>query len=111
MADPHPTLTFEVDLTLNTQENLGPNGNLSTPAMLHPDRHDNDQDNAQTSINQRHDHLSTWIPGLQGANNRPLKHGDQFTEHGLNAIYLRDHYSEDNPGGVAKSGLNILRVV
>jgi hypothetical protein len=110
MAYPHPTITFEVDLTLMKSENLGPLTNTISAAMLHPDRHDNSQDRAIASINQRGDHLSTWLPGLNAATNRALKHGDQFTVHGLDAIYIRDHYTIDNPDGVAKS-INVLKVV
>ena len=32
----HPAIVFEVDLSLNATESIGPNTNVSNPHMLHP---------------------------------------------------------------------------
>lgn len=34
----------------------------------------------------------TWFPDMV-VRNRKLKHGDEFTETGLNAIYLKDNFT------------------
>jgi len=93
MADPYPTITFQVNLALHTTEAIGPNTNVVNPEMLHPDRHQDDQDNALTDIANRPASLSTWLPGLLAGENANMKNGDQFTLHGQKATYMRDNYA------------------
>lgn len=91
MANPSPTIVFSVDLTLLRSESVGPNTNLADTGMLNPDRHSEDQDAAISSIDDRKNHRSVWMPDRIGCN-RSFKHGYNFTEYGLNAIYLKNHY-------------------
>lgn len=111
MANPDPEITFEVDLTLRKTEQIGPNTNARDVRVLHPDRHTSYQDMAITSIDQRQDHLSAALSGLniRGLGHQ-VKHGDQFTLYGMDAIYVRDMYSNDGPSGEAKS-MAVLKVV
>ena len=98
MANPSPEITFRVNLELNSTELMGPKTNSRSPGILHPDRHDNDQDRAVSNIANHVELRSTWIPGLSAANNREMKDGETFTEYGQNAIYLKDRYTTgDNP--------------
>lgn len=98
MANPSPEITFRVNLELNSTELLGPKTNSRSPSILHPDRHDNDQDRAVSNMANHKDLRSTWIPGLSAANNRALKDGDTFTEYGLTALYIKNRYTTgDNP--------------
>jgi hypothetical protein len=95
MANPSPAITFTVNLNLHTEESVGPNPNPNNSAMLNPDRYVNldQQDEARTSIAQRKDHRSTWLPGLTAGENLALKEADEFTAYGARAIYLRDTYA------------------
>src|SRR5690554_6459612 len=93
MAEPHPTITFQVRLELNDTEAIGPNTNLVNPHMLHPSMH---QDSADIGTQQK-SHFkntrSTWLSSLiPGGGIRQLEDSNQFTVSGLKAIYLRDHY-------------------
>lgn len=103
MTNPHPAITFEVNLKLNSAEAVGPKSNSKDVNILHPDRHSEDQDAAVTKIENRKNNRSTWVPN--GINisgipasvlgpNRALKHGDQFTLYGMQALYVRDMYAE-----------------
>ena len=92
MANPHPTLTFTVNLTLSTQEAIGPITNSHDEAVLHPDQYQIDPDVGRLATAQRVNDLVTWLPGLFAGNNINLKHGDSFTTYGSQAIYLRDMY-------------------
>jgi hypothetical protein len=93
MADvAHPSFTFLVNLELLSTEQIGPSTNAINPAMLHPTRHQDDQDNAVVEKSNFRTTRSTWNPGILGLN-RVLKHGDTFTVTGQKAIYLRDMYA------------------
>lgn len=102
----HPSITFEVDLELNMTEAIGPHTNLVNPHILHPDRHQNDQDNAVTEKDNRKNNRSAYIgvdsvtlgtlsSGLLELEHRQLKHGDQFTLKGLKALEIRDKFALD----------------
>ena len=93
MADvAHPSFTFLVNLELLKTEAIGPKTNSISPAMLHPSRHQDDQDNAQLEQANFKTTRSTWKPGLLGLN-RVLRDGDTFTVTGHKGIYLRDMYA------------------
>jgi len=111
MANPSPTIVFEVNLTLMNSEDVGPNTNLADTGMLNPDRHVGAdlQDEAIASILNRRNYKSMWVPDKLGGGNRTLVHGTQFTEYGEKAIYLKNQY------GVGVSGVpthkQLLRII
>jgi len=92
-APAHPTINFEVNLTLHSTEAFGPKTNLVNPHMLHPMRYQSDQDNAVAEQGNIVNTISSWLPGQLGENIK-LKHGERFTLNGLKAIYVRDNYAE-----------------
>ena len=69
-----PTIVFEVDLETVLRESHASASTLRAEA-----------DNFRTT-------RSTWFPN-DLLNNRELKHGDQFTATGLDAVYLRDNFT------------------
>jgi hypothetical protein len=106
MSNPYPEITFEVDLTLLKSEDFGPATNESSVGVHHPDFFQNDANNGHVERNRRTATRSTWNPGLAGVNQN-LKHGDQFTLYGLNAIYVRDMYAV----GYAPTDRAVLNIV
>lgn len=78
----HPTIVFEVNL--ETQNNLD---------HLTPDRYQSSADQGRTEGSNHSSTRTTWFPGLTAAENRALKHGDQFTANGKKAIYLKNEYT------------------
>ena len=105
MAEPHPTITFEVKLDLNSTEAIGPNTNLVNPHMLHPSMHQDSPDLGRTQESNFKNTRSTWLSSLiPGGGIRQLKDGNQFTVSGQKAIYLRNQYvsgtwNNNNPPG------------
>jgi len=92
MADvAHPSFTFTVNLELPLDEKIGPNTNEIVTGMLHPTRHQDDQDNAIAEQSNFKNTRSTWKPDLIGMN-YALKHGDTFTLTGAKGIYMKDMY-------------------
>ena len=98
----HPAIVFEVDLSLNATESIGPNTNVSNPHMLHPGgfpdstltaelrsahlegvTHIDDGDHAGGDI---------MIRGQKG--HGELSHGDKFTLYGKAAIDFRALYAD-----------------
>jgi hypothetical protein len=109
MSDPeHPVITFQVNLTPLSTEDVGPLTNLLNPHVLHPDRHQSDQDNAVAEFSNRENNRSTWLPGLLAGENRALKHGDQFTVNGLKALYIKDTYTSGVVGDNSSSPLYVV---
>lgn len=117
MAEPsHPVITFQVNLELNSTEGIGPNTNLVNPHILHPDRHQNDQDNAISEKSNRSSTRSLFLPGLLVGENRAgntgiggtrLQHGDRFTVKGLKALYIKDTYTNGVTGDATSSPLYV----
>ena len=93
MADPYPTITFRVNLELKSEEQIGPNTNEKDVSILHPDLHQNSADRGRLEKSNRVNTRSSWNPGLLGAKNWALKDGDEFTQHGQQALYTRDTYA------------------
>lgn len=93
MVDPYPTITFQVNLSLKTTEAIGPNTNVISPTLLHPDQHQDSPDAGRVETSNRTSTLSTWLPGLLAGENAGLKDGDQFTLYGQKATYMRDNYA------------------
>jgi hypothetical protein len=103
------SINFQVDLSIASNETVGPVTNSRNVGMLHPDMHQSSPDNGVVEKARRVTNQTavTWIPGLLGASNRELKHGDTFTEYGLKAIYLRDMYGI----GYAPADRAVLKIV
>ena len=101
MANPHPTINFQVNLTIPTTEVMGPLTNSQTFGLVHPDYHDSDPDRGKTNRTNRTTYktVSAWLQtanstqlmGILGDKN--LKHGDTFTLYGKQALYVRDNYA------------------
>lgn len=104
MSNPHPTITFQVNLEIQDRENIGPNTNLVSPHLLNPMRYQSDQDNAVTEQSNLRNTRSIWLPGLLGGENISgitsnfLGHGDKFTVYGLKAQYIKDTYTSGVTG-------------
>lgn len=107
MPTPVPTIVFEVDLELLSTEAIGPKTNLVNPHMLHPTTHQDSPDNGLVEKSNFKNTRSTWNPSFLSAENRALKHGDQFTEYGQKAIYLRDTYGQ----GYAPNDRACLKII
>jgi hypothetical protein len=119
MAQPaHPVITFQVNLEVNDTEAVGPNTNLVNPHILHPMRHQDDQDNAITEKNNIRNTRGLWLPGLLAGENlagsmgvtnirNRLGHGDRFTVKGLKAIYIKDTYTSGVTGDNSSSPLYV----
>jgi hypothetical protein len=107
MANPSPTITFRVNLELLETESIGPNTNLVNPHILHPDMYQNSPDKARLAKAHRKSTRSTFLPARFGGQNRQLQDGDEFTEYGLQALYLRDNYAR----GYAPGDRAFLEVV
>lgn len=82
----HPIITFQVNLTPDLIN------------LLHPSRHQTDQDRAQAEMNQFTNLINTYIPGLLCGENIEMRHGGQFTAYGMKAQYIKDTYAVDRPG-------------
>ena len=91
MSNPTPTIVFQVNLPIAQEEVFGPMENSSVIAMLNPYRFSSDQTAAVASIAQLATLRSTWLPDMFN-NNKSLKHGDQFTLQGNDALYMRNLY-------------------
>lgn len=99
----YPTITFQVNLAVPREEKIGPITNSDNSAILHPDRHDNDQDRAITNISNHSSEKITWLAGLLGGSNINLKHGDTFTLSGQKAEYVRKMFVAPSADGTASS--------
>ncbi len=120
MAEPaHPVITFRVNLELKDTETIGPNTNLVNPHILHPMRHQDDQDNAVLEKDNIKETRGLWLPGLLGGANlagsmgtrsdrNRLGHGDTFTVKGAKATYLKDTYTNGTIGDATSDPLWIV---
>lgn len=100
----HPVITFKVTLELNRNESFGPKTNSSDVGVLHPDRHTSFDEQRSATQGARKDARSALlgynkvnsslsylsIPG--NANTMNLKHGDEFTVSGMQAMDIRKKY-------------------
>ncbi len=107
MTNPHPAITFQVNLSLPKTETMGPGTNEITVVPLNPVRHQESQDQAILDEAQLKNLRVTWLPGINAASNIELKHGDTFTLYGQQALYVRDNYAI----GYAPSERAVLDVV
>lgn len=104
-----PQVEFEVDLTLNTTEQIGPPANLRIVPVYHSEG--NSADATRAIVKQRETQFSGILQRLSQAGGREVKHGDRFTVEGEKAIYLRDMYTTEGASHMPQSGLALLKVV
>lgn len=94
MSNPKaPIITFSVLLDRNRQESVGPVTNPNNTAILHPDRHDNDQDRGYANEVQHDSLKSTYMPGFLAGENVVLNNDGTITAYGLKAQYLKNTYT------------------
>jgi hypothetical protein len=87
MANPYPAITFQVNLATVDAANF-----------LTPDQYSQTPSYGRALTDQQSNNRVTFIPGLEICGNRELKHGQQFTEYGLKAVYLKKTYADvDHP--------------
>ena len=91
MANPTPDITFRVNLTPNYLDYTGPSNNR-TQLNVSVDNYQSDQDTAASEYAARTSNRSAYLASLQVRPNVKLKHGDEFTEYGQKAVYLRNLY-------------------
>lgn len=82
MANPSPAITFQVDLST-----------VDSGSFLTPDQYSQSPSYGRALTAQQANTRVTFIPGLQICGNRELKHGQQFTEYGMKAMYLKGQYT------------------
>lgn len=80
----HPVITFRVNLDLAVKQNEAYRTTLSG-------------NETATEASNIKNTRSIFLPGLLGAENRALKHGDTFTVKGLKAQYLKTTYVTGDP--------------
>ena len=102
MANPHPTITFQVNLELNLTETIGPKTNEKNPHILHPDYHKSlhtasGHELARTyyedRVNHRSCNIGMTVIDLTNGHNLRVKDGDQFTLYGQQALDARKKYA------------------
>ena len=91
MADPNPTIVFEADLPA-----------VDADSFLNPDMHTENVDFGRMLRDAKKDQHVTFIPGLTPATSYYIKHGHQFTEHGMKAIYLKNTYGPNSANPILK---------
>lgn len=114
MPNPSPTITFRVKTDIFADEKFGPNTNLSTVSMLHPDRHQTNQDNARVELANRitANTRSLWLQQESPGSNRDLRaDAATFTLYGSEAIYVRKMYASGTWNDNNPQGGDILEIV
>lgn len=98
-----PVITFRVNLDNARNEAFGPNTNSSNTGVLHPDRHQSNQDTAIAAEAVHKTQRSTFIPGFLAGENIVRNDDGTITAYGQKAYYLQKTYT---------TGLNpILEIV
>lgn len=94
----HPIYTFRVNLDRNTSESVGPNTNLRSGTVLHPDMHCTSADRGVTRAAQHKAGNVSLIPGFLRGENVVVNDDATITAYGQKAIYLKQTYADvDNP--------------
>lgn len=94
MSNPKsPIITFSININAPMQEAIGPVTNTIDTAVLHPDRHVNDQDVGQAQQAQHNNLRSAYIPGFLTGENIVRNNNGTITAYGLKAKYLLDTYT------------------
>lgn len=91
MTNPSPAITFRADLSRLTSETIGPVTNAVEQGVLHPDAFQS-PDQGRTENANRVNTISAYLPTFKVSPDKVLKHGDEFIEYGLKALYLRNMY-------------------
>lgn len=90
----HPIYTFRVNLDRLKQESIGPNTNLRTGTVLHPDMHDNSPDRGNTNAAQHQSGNISWLPGFLRGENIIVHDNGTITAYGQRAVYLKQTYAD-----------------
>jgi len=94
MSNPKsPIITFSVNIAAPMQESIGPVTNSKNTAVLHPDRHVDDQDVGYQQQVQHDTLRSTYIPGFLNGENIVKNNDGTITAYGMKAKYLMDTYT------------------
>ena len=94
----HPIYTFTVNLDRLNSESVGPNTNLSSGTVLHPDMHDRDADRGRSNIANHQTSNLSWLPGFLTGENVVINDNGTITAYGQKALYLKREYADiENP--------------
>lgn len=94
----HPIYTFTVNLDRLKSESVGPNTNLRSGTVLHPDMHDNDVDRGRSNIVNHQTGNISWLPGFLMGENIVINDNGTITAYGQKALYLKREYADiENP--------------
>jgi len=109
MANPHPEITFRVNLELTRTEKFGPNTNIKDQFVLHPTTYQSSPDRGRTEKANFVNTRSGFAGAAEGVN------GTEFTLYGEQALYVRNTYvagdwNDNNPPGAFGLGA-ILSIV
>lgn len=102
-----PEITFRVNLMLPHYDYLGPNTNERVLTLHSPDQFDNSPDRGRAASDARTSLISTLTQLILPGSNKVLKHGDEFTVNGMQAIYIRKTYAV----GYAPDDVAFLEIV
>jgi hypothetical protein len=100
------SITFQVDLSLPQTEIVGPITNAKSQGTLQ-------YDDSVALANNRPLTRSLWLETVDGLppsvidGNLSLKHGNQFTVTGTQALYIKNKYAI----GYASSDMAVLRII
>jgi hypothetical protein len=81
MANPIPTIVFQVDLS-----------NVQAQQYLNPDMHTESADLGRLNIANKATQHRILLNGLLAGNQYEVQHGGTLTEHGQKALYLLNTY-------------------
>jgi hypothetical protein len=94
----HPYYVFNVNLSLNLQEAIGPCTNQKSVTVLHPDQHQTSPDLGRQQKAVRVLQNTTWFAGLLAAGNIEINDDGTITAYGAQGKYLNDtHTTGSNP--------------
>mgnify|MGYP003387881939 CR=1 FL=1 len=93
MSNPSPTITFVVNLDNARHEAFGPNTNSSSTGVLHPDRHQTNQDSAIAAEAVHKNQRSSFLPGFLAGENIVRNDDGTITAYGMKAYYLQKTYT------------------
>lgn len=85
MANPIPTIVFQVDLS-----------NVNQISFLNPDMHTESADLGRQNIAQKATQHRILLPGLLPGNQYEVQHGGRLTEHGAKALYLLNKFGPNS---------------
>lgn len=89
----HPIYTFKVNLDVNLTEDIGPNTNLRSGTILHPDMHQTSGDLGRAQITTRALQRLSWFPMMQQAGNIEINDNGTIIAYGIQGKRLLDTYT------------------